>query len=87
MPRGAANLQSWQKISILVRSLNSKFSRKRIHSGYKYRNHQIVSLITIKHFSPWIHEIEEIFCMDPRLNLNLTSKKECIEKVVLVSGQ
>ena len=39
------------------------------------------------YFSPWIHEMEEIFSMDPRLNLNLTSKKECIEKLVLVSGQ
>ena len=38
-------------------------------------------------FHALFDEIEEIFSMDPRLNLILTSKKECIQKLVLKSGQ
>ena len=45
--------------------------------------------MTIDHFSPWIHEIEEIFSMDPRLNLNLkrVHKKigACIRPVTILS--
>ena len=72
---------------LLVRSLNSKFSRKRYTADTSIKITRLFPLITIKHFSLWIHEIEEIFSIDPRLNLNLTSNKECIEKLVLVSGQ